>query len=1438
MGQAVPVDDVKKLLEGLARARSRRSSYGPEYGVDTGPVALVDEVLELVTEIASRGSPRCLSSHTGTVAAPCGQADLGERSTARRRLSRDGTLAATTGGLSGAAASGGAQVSDREPTRSNSLVASPGDSRFLDTLARRFYAVMFTDIKDSTGYYTRAGDVAGRLKVRRHDELLYPIVAEHAGQVVNHTGDGLLGAFDEPNDCCRAAVVMQQALARHNEEVGDKEDELHVRVAAHAGVGLRDPANVFGQIVNAAARIQLVADPDQIVISGALYAHLGEGLQQRCSFLQERELRGTGQVHRLYELAWSAGEPLLPQSWGAEPWLPTSSSAPIRVDRLRAQPVTALCVDIEQSSALRDRLAGAMPAVLRRYEEIVGACVERFGGNSQGVAGDTVRATFGDAGLACHAAVEVQRALTTEDWSLSAGGLDTLRARITIHSAVEGESDQEVIERAARLSSAGHGGQILLTADAYGALRDRLPESLEIRAYGNRVLQDHRYSESIVELVVPDLPATDPVLRTSPERAPSHRIRFGARADERPAAQVLESVLAAVRADGGVVTVSDQEARALAREKPADLERYRVSRVIEWSQPRYQLDSRFVQLSLLVDKGEAAEGERWRVSERPIEDVRDLLVEIDEPAAVVLGPPGAGKSTILRRLELDASLAGLRSGAETAVVPFFVPLNQYRPEQDGEFPAPGDWLRELWATRYPALPSLAALEQQSRVLYLLDGLNEMPTSGEADFRRCIRLWKRFVEGSLDRASGNRFVFSCRSLDYSAPLSSPGLRVPQVRVEPMTDRQVRQYLKLYSPSHWVDIWEEISGSNQLDLFRSPFFLKLLVDQVETQGQIPKGRAGLFTGFVRQAVRRELERDNPLFDDEALIAARDRRRIVAWQWTDPYALPARGALVPLLERLAYAMQQSDAGTEASQVRVHLDVALDIIDHDRGEAVLMAGAALSILDESSAEEVLFTHQLVQEYFAARRLATGLDVELVRLPWRALEVRPSLPEVVASLAPADPLPPLPGTGWEETTLLAAAMAPEPDRFIRTVADVNLVLSGRCAAQPELGDRLAPELTTELRRRLAARSRDAHADLRARIAAGLTLGRLGGPPFEPRIGPRGPYLLPPVVEIEGGPYVIGSDTPYRDRGHPHHEETPTCTVTLEPFAIGKFAVTNGEWSYFMAGGGYDDERFWDGDEARAWYHGEGTVVNVRNMARFWRKRFLEDPELVQREYESDRMEPSTYELWNRRLNMDDEEFEHHLAESFPAGRLREPRFWRTPRFNNPMQPVIGISCFEARAYTRWLAEQSGLPFRLLTEAEWEVAARGREGRRFAYGNTFDPLRGNTVETHVRAPTPVGVFPEGDTPEGVADMTGNTYDLTASLWGDDPNETSWPYPYDPRDGREEHDVPVTVSRVGRGGAWYLGEVHARASYRGRDRYELRPDDWLNYRGCRVALARS
>jgi class 3 adenylate cyclase len=134
---------------------------------------------------------------------------------------------------------------------------------------------------------------------------------------------------------------------------------------------------------------------------------------------------------------------------------------------------------------------------------------------------------------------------------------------------------------------------------------------------------------------------------------------------------------------------------ALMRRNPV-LEAYRRGRIAEWTGPRWELDDRFVALSLLVDQGEDAAGDRWAAKGERYTSLEALLAGVDAPVLVLLGPPGCGKSTILRHLELSLSLQGL----DDASVPytFFIQLNQYQAARPGEaLPAPGDWLAQRWA---------------------------------------------------------------------------------------------------------------------------------------------------------------------------------------------------------------------------------------------------------------------------------------------------------------------------------------------------------------------------------------------------------------------------------------------------------------------------------------------------------------------------------------------------------------------------------------------------------------------------------------------------------------------------------------------------------------------------------------------------------------------
>jgi len=848
---------------------------------------------------------------------------------------------------------------------------------------------------------------------------------------------------------------------------------------------------------------------------------------------------------------------------------------------------------------------------------------------------------------------------------------------------------------------------------------------------------------------------------------------------------------------------------------------YHRALIAELSKPRYAIDERFVRLLLLLDQGRDAQGIRFvEDTRKTYTNLRDVLAEVDDPALVLLGAPGSGKTTLLRRLQLDEARLRLVGAAPPAhPLTYFVSLNRY-PLSASD---PRAWLAQEWNTTCPGLPPFETLAAAGGLLVLLDALNEMRHTSRDDLAARIDQWRDFLRPFT--APGNRVVFTCRSLDYSLPLSSAEVTVRQVNVKPMTPAQIHEFLDRYLPGQSGPVWQALQRDPRLlDLFSTPYFLKLLCEQVSAgpaEASIPTGRAALFTGFIRRTLAREIDARNRLLIDDGLLDERDRRQIATRSWSTPQQLPERGCLIPKLSALACHMQRSGLRGQAAQVRLPEPEARAALDHPRARDILTAGAQINALDEDVArDDVLFFHQLLQEFFAARHLARAPDPALAIVEWRADRARPSLAEVIAGLADHEPLPPLPTTGWEETILLAAAMSDDVDAFVRHLAGANLPLAGRCAAAPDVADRLSPALKAQLQQRLIARTEDPGADLRARIAAGQALGTLGDPRFEMRHGPHGDYLLPPLVTIPGGVYPIGDDA------SPYEDERPAHTVELAAFQTGRFPVTNAEYALFMRAGGYDDARWWDTQAAQAWRRGEGQVEGQRQSWResrsMWQRMSEEQIRalVAQNSLTSQQVDALiTLCAWS------DDTFEAWLAKAVPAGeRYRQPRFWDDPDFNNPAQPVVGITWYEARAYCAWLSAQTGRSFRLPSEAEWEAAARGQAGRAYAYGAVFDPACCNTFESHIRRTTPVGIFPGGETPEGVADLCGNVWDWTSSAYLD------YPYVWSPEREDPNHAAP---DRALRGGSWNLNQVLARAVCR----FRLSPyfSD-LNYVGFRVVAA--
>lgn len=97
--------------------------------------------------------------------------------------------------------------------------------------------------------------------------------------------------------------------------------------------------------------------------------------------------------------------------------------------------------------------------------------------------------------------------------------------------------------------------------------------------------------------------------------------------------------------------------------------------------------------------------------------------------------------------------------------------------------------------------------------------------------------------------------------------------------------------------------------------------------------------------------------------------------------------------------------------------------------------------------------------------------------------------------------------------------------------------------------------------------------------------------------------------------------------------------------------------------------------------------------------------------------------------------------------------------------PVWTVPEQAADAYAAWLSTRTGRGFRLPTEAEWEYAASGGDGREFPWGDAFEPGRANTVEHGPLGTTPVGIHPAGRSPFGCDDMAGNVEEYTADTYG-------------------------------------------------------------------------
>ena len=131
-------------------------------------------------------------------------------------------------------------------------------------------AVLFTDIVGSSKYFQSYGDIAGRKMLKRHQDMASSAIIEHGGSVVKMLGDSVMAYFLNPKEALKSAIKIQQIFLLYNQKK-DMKDQIHIRIFIHFGKGIVEEKDIFGDVVNIAAKFLPLVHGDRICISKSVY---------------------------------------------------------------------------------------------------------------------------------------------------------------------------------------------------------------------------------------------------------------------------------------------------------------------------------------------------------------------------------------------------------------------------------------------------------------------------------------------------------------------------------------------------------------------------------------------------------------------------------------------------------------------------------------------------------------------------------------------------------------------------------------------------------------------------------------------------------------------------------------------------------------------------------------------------------------------------------------------------------------------------------------------------------------------------------------------------------------------------------------------------------------------------------------------------------------
>jgi len=776
---------------------------------------------------------------------------------------------------------------------------------------------------------------------------------------------------------------------------------------------------------------------------------------------------------------------------------------------------------------------------------------------------------------------------------------------------------------------------------------------------------------------------------------------------------------------------------------------------------------------------------------------------------VLLGDPGSGKSTLVNFLAL--CLAGDALGdprinrallGEGWTLPRLLPLRVIL----RDYAARGlvqDWsLWEFLAAELGRIrsnggnleayaPHLRRELERDGGLLLLDGLDEVPEAG----RRREQL-KEAVEQFCRDFPRCRVVVTARPYAYQKPeWQLPGFEVR--RLAPFSPKQAQEFIGRWyhhvgekdpalgpetAERYAAQLQSQVERNRRLaELASNPLLLTLMASLHRWQegGALPEERWSLYEQSItllldlwqKPKIRFDLE-GKPVGEQYDVFSE--------------LGIP-RENLRQALEKIAYEAhrtQEGEEGTADIPVRVVAGCLYEAVPEEKRAQVklhevenYLRDRAGILIEREQGTVYAFPHRAFQEYLAACHLQAptadfphGLYEHLCESDDRWREV--------ALLAIARSVGHLPASMW---TMVLPVFCPEawPEEERGAWYAVLRAAQGLVEVSRHRPDVLTPPerhraLLKRLCERLVGIIEQSPLPAPERAAAGRALGALGDP-------------RPGVGVVEGIPDLLW------------------CEVPAGPFRMGSRKD--------------QDPLAWDDELEQFEYEMPYRYYIARyplTIAQF--QAFVDDPEGYRNP-----------EWWTK------------------AGLAwRQGRVWQRPEgpFGLPNHPVVEVSWYEALACCRWLtARLSGRPLRvwragsireepwpagwvirLPTEAEWEKAARGEDGRIYPWGGKFDPDRANTGETQIGSTSAVGCFPHGASPCGALDMSGNVWEWCLTRWVDSYSG------YGERERRERLNEPEgEFPRVLRGGAFGSDQWYARCASRRR----LDPGDWYRLRGFRV-----